>query len=252
MTTPPVVLGPAVARAIGARIGQVLTLATAAGDTRVQVAGLDTVYNNNGDEVYFPLPALERLGGRPGTANSLWLTTASSSHAAIDQAANAVANRLTAAGYRVGTVDVYMAEADATSTATSVLTIVQILGLLVVAITLMGLVSALSMSVIERTREIGILRCAGARAREIRRVFNAEAMVLAVAGWVVAVPLGWLIYQGLSALIRHDSDISVPQEFPAVIPLGTLAGLLVLTLIVIRGPLRRAARIRPGMALRYQ
>jgi len=34
--------------------------------------------------------------------------------------------------------------------------------------------------------------------------------------------------------------------------LGTLAGVLVLTLLVIRGPLRRAARIRPGLALRYQ
>jgi putative ABC transport system permease protein len=248
----PVVLGPAVSRATGASIGQVLTLGTAAGDTRVRVIGLDTVYNNNGNEVYFPLPALERLDGRPGAANSLWLTTASSGHAAIDQAATAVANRLTAAGYRVGTTDVYVAEADATSTATTVLAIVQVLGLLVVAITLMGLVSALSMSVIERTREIGILRCAGARARQIRRIFAAEAVVLAIAGWVAAIPLGWLIYTGLCALIRNNSDISVPQDFPVVIVLGTLAALLVLALIVIRGPLRRATRVRPGTALRYQ
>jgi hypothetical protein len=37
-----------------------------------------------------------------------------------------------------------------------------------------------------------------------------------------------------------------------VIPLITLAGVLVLTLLVIRGPLRRATRIQPGTALRYQ
>ncbi|MBV9445722.1 MAG: FtsX-like permease family protein [Streptosporangiaceae bacterium] len=248
----PVILGPAVARTVGASVGQVLTIGTPAGDTRVQVVGLDTVYNNSGDEVYLPLPALERLDGQPGAANSLWLTTASSGHAAIDRTAAAVANRLTAAGYRVGTTDVYVAEADATSTVTTVLAIVQILGLLVVAITLMGLVSALSMGVFERTREIGILRCAGARARQIRRVFSAEAMVLAAVGWVVAVPLGWLIYEGLSALIQHNSDITLPREFPAVIPLGTLAALVVLTLIVIRGPLRRATRVQPGIALRYQ
>ena len=36
------------------------------------------------------------------------------------------------------------------------------------------------------------------------------------------------------------------------IPLGTLIGLLVLTLLVIRVPLRRASRIQPGLALRYQ
>jgi putative ABC transport system permease protein len=49
---------------------------------------------------------------------------------------------------------------------------VEILGLVVVAITLMGLVSALGMGVIERAREVGILRCVGARARQIRRVFS--------------------------------------------------------------------------------
>lgn len=251
-TVPPVVLGPAVARAAHARVGQLLTLDTPAGTTQVRVIGIDTGQNNNGGVVYFPLPALKRLDGTAGAANSLWLTTASSTHAAIDRAAAAVASRLTAAGLRVSTVDIDVLQADFTATTTAVLTIVQLLGLLVVAITLMGLVSALSMAVIERTREIGILRCVGARARHIRRVFSAEAVVLAAAGWVVAVPLGWLIYQGLLALILHNSDISLPQEFPPVIPLVTLAGVVVLTLLVIRGPLRRATRIQPGTALRYQ
>jgi putative ABC transport system permease protein len=116
----------------------------------------------------------------------------------------------------------------------------------------MGLVSTLSMGVIERTREVGILRCVGARARQIRRVFSAEAVVLAVAGWAFGVLLGWLIYQGLLTLLLHDASISLPQEFPPVIPLITLAGVVVLTVIVIRGPLRRATRIQPGTALRYQ
>jgi putative ABC transport system permease protein len=249
---PPVVLGPAIARTAGARVGQILTLGTAAGYTRVRVVGIDTGQNNNGAVVYFPLPALKRLDGTPGAANSLWLTTASSGHAAIDRAAAAVASRLTAAGLRVSTTDIYVLQADFTATATTVLTIVQILGILVVAITLMGLVSALSTAVIERTREIGILRCLGARARHIRRAFSAEAAVLAAAGWVVAVPLGWLIYQGLLALILHDAGVTLPQEFPPVIPLITLAGVVLLTLLVIRGPLRRATRIQPGTALRYQ
>jgi len=145
-----------------------------------------------------------------------------------------------------------VAVADSTATVHTVLTIVQILGLLVVAITLMGLVSALSMGVIERTREIGILRCVGARARHIRRVFSAEAVVLAAAGWVVAVPLGWLIYQGLRLLIQHQVGVTLSPGFPPATPLITLAGVLVLTLLVIRGPLHRATRIQPGTALRYQ
>jgi putative ABC transport system permease protein len=130
--------------------------------------------------------------------------------------------------------------------------VVDILGLVVVGITLMGLASALTMAVIERTREIAILRCLGARARQIGRIFSTEAVVLTLAGWALGILLGWLIYQGLLTLVRHEADLSVPQDFQPTIPLITLVGVLVLTLTVIRGPLRRATRTQPGTALRYQ
>jgi putative ABC transport system permease protein len=248
----PAVLGPAVARVVGGRVGQILTLTMAAGPTRVRVIGIDTGQTNSGDTVYFPLPALERLDGGPGTADSMWLATASSGHAAIDRATSAVAARLAAAGYAVGTQEIYVTQAQITAADRSILTIVELLGLVVVAIMLMGLVCSLSMGVIERTREVGILRCVGARARYIRRLFSAEAVVLAAAGWGFGVMLGWLIYQGLLALLLHNAGITLPEDFPPVIPLITLAGILVLTLLVIRGPLRRATRIHPGTALRYQ
>jgi len=251
-TAPPVVLGPAVARTTGARVGQILTLTMAAGPTRVRVIGIDTGEINAGQIVYFPSQVLERLDGTPGAGNSIWFTTASSDHAVIDRATTAAANRLDAAGYPVSTTEIYVAQAQLTAADTSILTIVQILGLVVVAITLIGLVSALGMGVIERTREVGILRCIGARARQIRRVFSAEAVLLAAVGWAFGVLIGWLIYQGLLALVARYVDLSLPQEFLPVIPLITLAGVLVLTLLVIRGPLRRATRIQPGTALRYQ
>ncbi len=252
MVITPVVLGPALARTAGARVGQILTLSVAAGPTRVRIIGIDTIDTSNGDTVYFPLAALERLDGGPGTADSIWVSTASSDHAAIDRATTAVAARLAAAGYPVSTTEIYVIQAQITAADTTILTIVEILGLVVVAIMLMGLVSTLSMGVFERTREVGILRCLGARARHIRRVFSAEAVVLAAVGWAFGVLLGWLMYQGLLALIRHDVGISLPQDFPLAIPLITLAGVVVLTLLVIRAPLRRATRIQPGIALRYQ
>jgi len=249
---PPVVLGPALARAARASVGQILTLSVAAGSTRVRVIGVDTVPTNNGDTVYFPLQVLERLDGGHGTADSIWLSTASSGHAAIDRATAAAVRRLAAAGYPATTTEIYVTQAQITAADNAILTVVEILGLVVVAIMLMGLVSALSMGVIERTREVGILRCVGARARHIRQVFSAEAMILAVVGWAFGVLLGWLIYQGLLTLLLHDATLSLPQEFPPFIPLIALAGVLALTLIVIRGPLHRATRIQPGTALRYQ
>ena len=144
----------------------------AAGPTRVRVIGIDTGEINAGQIVYFPSEALERLDGTPGAGNSIWFTTASSNHALINRATTAAANRLDAAGYPVSTTEIYVAQAQLTAADTSILTIVQILGLVVVAITLIGLASTLTMGVIERTREVGILRCIGARARQIRRVFS--------------------------------------------------------------------------------
>jgi putative ABC transport system permease protein len=250
--TPPVVLGPVIADASGARVGQDLTLGMAAGPVGVRVIGIDIGQNNNGDIVYFPLPILERLDGTPGAANSLWVSTASRAHAAINRAATAVASWLAADGYPVTTTKIYVIEAQDTASDNSILAIVEILGLIVVAIMLMGLASALTMAIIERTREVGILRCVGARFRHIRRIFATEAVVLALVGWAAGILLGWLIYQGPLTLVRHEADRSLPQDFPSAIPLITLAGVLVLTLIVIRGPLHRATRIQPGTALRYQ
>jgi putative ABC transport system permease protein len=252
VAVPPVVLGPTIAGSSGARVGQTLTLTLAQGPTRVRVIGIDTVHIDSGSVVYFPLPVLERLDGSPGAANTLWVSTASSSHAAIDAAANALASRLGSAGFPTSTTALYVIQNQTTAAETALLAILELLGALIVVIMLIGLASSLSMGVLERTREVGILRCVGARARHIRRVFSAEAVTLALAGWVVGIAVGWLIYEGLLVFLRHSIHYSLPQEFLPAIPLITLAGLVVLTLLVIRGPLRRAARIQPGLALRYQ
>jgi putative ABC transport system permease protein len=249
---PPVVLGPAAARATHARIGATLTLDTAAGPTAVRVIGIDTGQLDNGDLVYFPLTVLERLTGRPGIANTLWLRTASASHAAIDQVTTDVADRLAAGGYPVTTQEIYVEEADSAATDLTILTVIEVLGLLVVAISLMGLVGALTMSVIERTREIGVLRCLGARKRHIRRVFGAEGVALAAVGWVFGIPLGWLLSRALLVFITHDFGVTLPPEFPPLFLPIALVAVIALTLIVIRPSLRRATRVRPGTALRYQ
>lgn len=249
---PGIVLGPAVARAARASVGQTLTLDTAAGPTPVRVVGIDTGQQDNGGTVYFPLGTLQRLTGMGGGSNALWLTTASSSHAAIDRATTAVADRLGAAGYPVSTQETYVAEADNGATDDTILTVIEVLGLLVVAIALMGLVSALTMGVIERTREIGVLRCLGARAGQVRRVFSAEGVLLATIGWAFGVPVGWLIYEGLLTFVQHDFGITAPAVYPAIALPVALVAVVAMTLLVIRPPLRRATRIQAGGALRYQ
>jgi len=68
-------------------------------------------------------------------------------------------------------------------------------------------------------------------------------------GVVMGILLGWLVYQGLLALVRHEAAISFPEEFAPAVPLITLVGVLVPRLLAVRGSLRRATRIQPGTAL---
>lgn len=98
---PPIVLGPAPARAAGTHVGQVLTLGTPAGKARFRVIGIDTGQANAGGDIYFPLAVLRHLYGMGGNSNTLWLTTASHRPATIGRVTTAVQDRLTAAGYPV-------------------------------------------------------------------------------------------------------------------------------------------------------
>jgi putative ABC transport system permease protein len=128
---------------------------------------------------------------------------------------------------------------------------VTVLGLLIVAISLVGLVNAITMSVIERTREIGMLRCVGARAKDVRRIFTVEGLTVALLGWLIGIALGWAMGHGLVSLTASLVKVDLFFVFPAANLLITLIGTVVLTLLVLLGPVRRAVHLRPGGALRY-
>ena len=77
-----------------------------------------------------------------------------------------------------------------------------------------GLASALTTSVLERTREIGILRSIGARARHIRRIFATETIALATVGWIIAIPVGYLLDRFLVWMVKTVANLDVPFTFP--------------------------------------
>ena len=128
---------------------------------------------------------------------------------------------------------------------------IAVLGLLIVAISMVGPINAITMSVLERTREIGVLRCIGARGRDIRRIFTAEGITVSLAGWLIGVPIGYAIARMFNWLILQVVNIEFGFTFP-LHNLGiALVGTVVLALLIIRIPLRRAVRFKPGEAIRY-
>ncbi|MEO8275522.1 MAG: ABC transporter permease [Thermoanaerobaculia bacterium] len=101
-------------------------------------------------------------------------------------------------------------------------------------------------SVIERTREIGIRRALGARKKDIRRQFLSEAVMLSLGGGLAGVALGMLIAAGLSAAFPLPTKVT-----PGLVIVGLL-------LSVVTGffagyfPARKAANLTPIEALRYE
>ena len=72
---------------------------------------------------------------------------------------------------------------------------------LAVIIALLGIVNTLALSIVERTREIGLLRAVGATRRQVRRMITWESLVIAVYGAVLGAALGLLVGQ---AFARRD------------------------------------------------
>jgi ABC-type lipoprotein release transport system permease subunit len=116
---------------------------------------------------------------------------------------------------------------------------------------MVGLANAITTNVLERTREIGIMRCIGARGRDVRRIFTAEGIALALSGWLVGIPVGYALNRFLVWMVKEVVEVEVPAAFPPWNVAVALVGTVALALVVLFLPLRRAVRLRPGDALRY-
>jgi putative ABC transport system permease protein len=247
-----VVIGTALARTTGAGIGDTLTVGTARGHADLEVVGIDRTLMNNGTTLYLPLSTFQQLLGRTDT-NAYWVVSDDQDERAIDRLAVAQRERLTDAGYPV-TTEIHYVERAANLDGNRVLIgMLAAMGIPIVLIGMVGLVNTMTMNVIERTRDVGILRCIGASSRAIRQVFRTEALAVALAGAVLAAPGGWLVGWLLTWIVTELFDFgSVPYTYPLVAAAGAVAVTLVLATLVVVPPLRRASRLEPGNALRYE
>jgi putative ABC transport system permease protein len=130
---------------------------------------------------------------------------------------------------------------DAQAQVDQMLGLVTALLLLAVVVAVLGIVNTLVLSVVERTRELGLMRAVGATRRQVRTVVRRESVLMALLGAVTGVLLGSLAGVALSRSLADSGITSIS------VPVGTLvAYLLVAALVGVLaaiGPARRASRI---------
>jgi putative ABC transport system permease protein len=118
-------------------------------------------------------------------------------------------------------------------------------------VSLFGVINTLSMSVIERTREIGVLRALGSTRWQIRRTIADEALVIALIGAAMGIAigagLGWALLKGLSFGIP-----GVAYTPPLSTMVGVAIAAVILGLVAAILPARRAARLDVVEALSYE
>jgi putative ABC transport system permease protein len=245
------VVGRALADQARVGVGETIEVKTAAETVPLRVIGITTNIENQGATIYLPLGTLQAALRTPGEVNSYWISTTSRDHATIDRITARVEDTLAARGNQPTTIERYIQKRDSVAANASMTTSITVLGLLIVGISLVGLVNAITMGVIERTREIGILRSVGARARDIRRIFTVEGVTVALIGWLIGIPLGFAMAHGLISLTSSVVKTDMPFVFPPGNIAITLIGTIVLALLVLIAPLRRAVHLKPGEAIRY-
>ena len=122
-----------------------------------------------------------------------------------------------------------------------VLGMVTVLLLLTVVIATMGIANTLALSMLERTREIGLLRAVGMTRRQLRAMVRTEALVVAALAVLVGLLLGTGLGSAAVTVLGLTSSMAVVvpiQQLLAVVLLAALAGILAGAV-----PARRAARL---------
>jgi ABC-type antimicrobial peptide transport system permease subunit len=120
-----------------------------------------------------------------------------------------------------------------------------------------GIANTMIMSILERTREIGIMKAIGAEDREIKLIFFFEAAVIGFAGGVIGALAAWGI-DGISNRLAYRFILK-PQgasfvdffQLPPYLWLGAIAFALTVSILAALYPAARAARIDPVRALRH-
>jgi len=136
-------------------------------------------------------------------------------------------------------------------------TLLALFGSLALAVATLGIVNTLVMAILERRREIGVLKALGAADSDVKQLFFVEAGVMGLVGGILGLFFGWLIGQGLTLgtniyLKRQDLPSVQITAVPWWLVAFAIGFAVIVSLVAGLYPASRAAKLDPVDALRYE
>jgi len=130
-------------------------------------------------------------------------------------------------------------------------------GSLALTVASLGIINTLVMAILERRREIGVLKALGATDTDVKNLFFAEAGAMGLVGGLLGVTLGWLIGQALTwgttiYLRRQDLPGVKISSVPWWLAASAILFAVIVSLAAGLYPATRAAKLNPVEALRYE
>jgi len=166
-----------------------------------------------------------------------------------------IRQQIEAMGYITSSVSDTVAQIN--SLFSTLRTMLALLGLMALSVAALGMFNTLTVSLMERTREVGLMKAMGMKSYEVRELFLAESLIMGLCGGVFGLILGFLMGK-LLGLILSIFSISKGIGFIDIsyIPIIFVILIIVLSLLIgiLTGiyPAKRATKISALNALRYE
>lgn len=250
-----ILLNQKVAGKMGVEVGdEIIIDIPGTGDTRWTVVGL--VFDLNGRDqntAFTNIDVLNRAIHNVGRSAVAMVQTTSSS-LDVQQAVEAdLREFFETQGVEITYSAVSIEDREQASAQFGVLTqVLMIMTILMAVVGSFGLSGTLSINVIERRREIGVMRAVGASSRDVGFIFTGEGLMLGLTSWMLSIPIG------LSMGPYFVTTLGKVIDFPGQYYAGTtgiwiwLGIVVVLSILASWVPARRATRISVNESLAYE
>ena len=204
--------------------------------------------------IYTNYDYLSKAANRVGEADALLVTTQSHDADSVNEGSKALEEHFERIGLRVSMVTTLPGErADAEAAFDAIVALLLVMAVLLALVGGLGLMGTMSINVLERTREIGVLRAIGAPNRGVAQVFILEGITIGLLSGVMGAMLAIPMSQGLNAAVGV-AMMGVPLTYAYSMPGLWLWLVVVLLLSALASfiPARNASRLTVREVLAYE